>query len=46
MDPLEFAQVLSNLDDPEIHSETIVLSFGCFSAGRSIPAYVRYFSMI
>ena len=40
VDPLEFAQVLSNCDDEEIHSDTIVLSFGCFSDGHAIPAYV------
>ena len=41
VDPLEFAQVLSNCDDENIHSDTIVLSFGCFADGHSTPAYVR-----
>lgn len=40
VDPLEFAQVLSNLDDKNIHSDTIVLTFGCFSTGKAIPDYV------
>ena len=40
VDPLEFAQVLSNCDDKEIHSDTIVISFGCFASGHSIPSYV------
>lgn len=40
MDPLEFAQVLSNVDDPAIHSDTIVLTFGCFASGKAIPNYV------
>lgn len=41
VDPLEFAQVLSNWDDASVHSDTIVFSFGCFADGRSIPNYAE-----
>ena len=41
VDPIEFAQVLSNWDDASVHSDTIVLSFGCFADGHSIPNYAE-----
>ena len=41
VDPLEFAEVLSNLEDPSIHADTIVLTFGCFADGHAVPNYTE-----
>ena len=41
VDPLEFAEVLSNLEDPSIHADTIVLTFGCFADGHAVPNYIE-----
>ena len=40
VDPLQFAQVLSSYKEEDVHSDTIVLSFGCFSDGHALPDYV------
>ena len=41
VDPLEFAQVLSNLEDPAVHADAIVLTFGCFADGHAVPNYTE-----
>ena len=40
VDPLQFAQVLSSYKEEDVHSDTIVLSLGCFSDGHALPDYV------
>ena len=41
VDPLQFAQVLSSYKEEDVHSDTIVLSFGCFSDGHALPDYAE-----